>query len=151
MREQSGRSLVEIIGVLAIGAVMTVATYNIYTSISKRNKNMVASETLKDIATKTKTLLEYSNYKPVSVDFLIEAGVLKNSKAPIGNSNWSVTPSYNYEEFSINLYGLKYEECSYFATKNFDWATKVSINGSESQTTALCLKTGDNTVSLTAQ
>lgn len=149
MREQLGRSLIEIIGVLALGGIMTVATYNVYMSISQRNKNMIASETLKDIATKTKTLLEYSNYKPVSVDFLIEAGVLKNSKAPIGNANWTITPSYDYTEFSINLFGLNYAECSYFSTKTFNWVKSISVNGSAitSSKDAICLQTGDNAVS----
>ena len=54
MREQSGRSLIEIIGVLAIGAIMVSATYSIYHSTNEKQKRFVASETLKDIAKNTK-------------------------------------------------------------------------------------------------
>ena len=84
MREQSGRSLIEIIGVLAIGAIMLSATYSMYHSTNEKQKRLIASEELKDIVTKTKTLLEYSGYTPVSVDFLIESGVIANDKAPAG-------------------------------------------------------------------
>ena len=147
MREQSGRSLIEIIGVLTIGAIMTAATYGIYMTISQRSNNMVASETLKDIATKTKILLEHSGYKPVSVDYLVEKGVIKTNKAPMGKPAWSITSNYDGSEFSINLSGLNYGECSYFSVKKLDWAERVSINNSESQETALCLKEGDNHIS----
>ena len=87
MREESGRSLIEIIGVLAIGAIMVAGTYAIYNSTNQKQKRLIASETMKDIATKTKTLLEYSGYQNVSVDFLIEAGALNNDKAPAGDKN----------------------------------------------------------------
>ena len=93
MREQSGRSLIEIIGVLAISGIMVSAVFSMYQSISNRQKRMIASENLKEVATKTKTLLEYSGYQPVSVDFLVESGALNNTKAPIGSEDWSVTSS----------------------------------------------------------
>lgn len=148
MREQSGRSLIEIISVLAIGGFMIAASYGVYNSINAKQKRLIASETIKDIATKTKTLLEYSGYTPVSVDFLIESGVLKDDKAPIGGKGWSVKSNVDGTEFSINLVGLSFDECAYFATKKIDWATKISINGYSSAESSLCMKTGDNTISL---
>ena len=86
MREQSGRSLIEIIGVLAISAIMISGTYAIYHSTNEKQKRLIAGSELQNIATKTKTLLEYSGYQPVSVDFLIEAGALTNDKAPAGGA-----------------------------------------------------------------
>ena len=38
MREQSGRSLIEIIGVLTIGAIMLSATYSMYHSTNEKQK-----------------------------------------------------------------------------------------------------------------
>ena len=146
MREQSGRSLIEIIGVLAIGAVMVSAVFAMYRSANQKQKGLIASETLHDIALKTKTLLEYSGYQPVSVDYLIEAGALNNNKAPIGASDWSVTSSTDGTEFSINLTGLSFNECAYFTTKKFNWATKITVNGYDS-INGSCLKTGDNKIS----
>ena len=151
MREQSGRSLIEIIGVLAIGAIMLSGTYAIYNSTNQKQKRLMASENLKEIVVKTKTLLEYSGYKNVSVDFLIESGVLQNDKAPAGDKNWSITSNIDGTEFSINLTGLTFDECAYFTTKKLDWATYISVNGYSSKESSYCLKTGDNKISFFAQ
>lgn len=151
MREQSGRSLIEILGVLAIGAIMVSAVFAMYRSANTRQKRLIASEMLNDIVSKTKTLLEYSGYQPLSIDYLIEAGALNNNKAPAGSSDWSVTPSIDGLEFSINLNGLSFDDCAYFTTKKFNWATKITVNGYESAHGSFCLKTGDNKISFFAQ
>lgn len=151
MREQSGRSLIEIIGVLAIGAIMISGTYAIYHSTNEKQKRLIASSELENIVTKTKTLLEYSGYTPVSIDFLIESGALTTDKAPAGNQNWSITSNIDGTEFSINLYGLTYDECTYFTIKKFDWVTHITVNNYNSSDASYCLKTGDNTLSFFAQ
>lgn len=151
MREQSGRSLIEIIGVLAIGAVMVSAAFAMYRSANLRQKRLIASEMLHDIATKTKTLLEYSGYQPVSVDYLIESGAINNDKAPIGASDWSVTSSIDGTEFSINLVGLSFDDCAYFSIKKFNWATKITVNGYEALNGTFCMKSGDNKISFFAK
>ena len=151
MREQSGRSLIEIISVLAIGGFMIIASYAMYNSINSKQQRMIASETLKTIATKTQTLLQYSGYTPVSVDFLIESGALNDNRAPIGGANWSVTSNFDGSEFSINLVDLSFDECAYFATKKIDWTTHIKINGFDSSDASLCMKSGENTISFFAQ
>ena len=147
MREQSGRSLVEIIGVLAIGAIMISATYSMYHSTNEKQKRLIASEELKDIAQKTKTLLQYSGYLPVSVDYLIESGVINNDKAPAGGDKWSVTSNFDGTEFSINLVELSFDECAYFTTKKFEWAEYIKVNSYDSQDSSYCMKSGDNIIS----
>lgn len=151
MREQSGRSLIEVIGVLAIGAIMISGTYAIYNSTNAKQKRLIATSNLEDIATKTKTLLEYSGYQNVSVDFLIEAGALSNDKAPAGGKDWSITSNVDGTEFSINLVDLSYDECVYFTTKKLDWVIDISVNGYSSNDSSYCLKTGNNKLSFFAQ
>ena len=151
MREQSGRSLVEIIGVLAIGAIMMSATYTIYHTTHEKQKRLIASETLKDIVQKTRTLLEYTGYLPVSIDYLIESGALSNDKPPLGGNDWSITSNFDGTEFAINLTQLSFDECAYFTTKKFDWATKISINGYDSSDSSYCMKSGDNKISFFAK
>lgn len=147
MREQSGRSLIEIIGVLAIGAIMISATYSMYHSTNEKQKRLIASETLKDIAQKTHILLNNSGYRNVSVDYLIEAGVINNDRAPAGGNGWSVTSNYEGDEFSINLVDLSFEECAYFTTKKFNWVESLVVNGYEATDSSYCMKTGGNIVS----
>lgn len=151
MREQSGRSLIEIIGVLAIGAVMVAATYSAYHSTNKTQKRFVASETLKDIAQKTKTLLEYTGYTPVSVSYLVEAGALDNEKSPLGGNDWSITSNFDGSEFSINLTDLTFDECVYFTTKKFDWTTRLVVNGYDSSSSSFCMRSGANKISFFAK
>lgn len=151
MREEYGRSLIEVIGVLAITGIMTAATITMYTSIKNRQQRLVASSTLEDIVNETKLLLSYStDYSPVSIDFLIKSGVLKNNSAPIGGSDWSIKPNYDNKSFSINLVNLTYEDCSYFITAKPKWSQEISINGSSSSEN-LCMKSGDNQISFTIQ
>ena len=127
MNQQSGRSLIEILGVLTIGAVMIAAAGGMYHAIDQRQKRVVALETMKDIVNQTKTLMEYSgSYDKVSIDYLIEAGVLKNKKAPIGSDEWRIKPTE--KGFEIQLFKLTYDDCAFFATKNIEWASSVVIN-----------------------
>ena len=151
MREQSGRSMLEMIGVLAIGAIMVSAVFGMYHSANQRQKRLIASETMREIATKTKTLLEYSGYQPVSIAFLIESGALDNDKAPIGDKDWSITSSIDGAEFSINLVGLTFDECAYFTTKKFDWVTHMNVNGYDSNSGSFCMKLGENKISFFAK
>jgi len=123
MKEQSGRSLIEIIGVLAIGTIMIVAAYRIYNTIDQRQKHMIASDTLKEIATKTKTLYEYSGYRDVDITQLVKDGVLKDNKTPIG-SDWTIKGSE--DKFVIILNGLSFDDCEYFDIKKADWAASVT-------------------------
>ena len=146
MREQSGRSLIEIISVLAIGGFMIAASYGVYHSINSKQQRLIASETIKDVALKTQTLLQYSGYQNVSVDFLVEAGAIPNDKAPIGGPNWSITSNVDGTEFSINLVDLSFDECAYFTTKKFEWSEKVKVNNYDSGNSSFCLKTGDNII-----
>lgn len=126
MNQQSGRSLIEILGVLTISAVMIAAAGGMYHAIDQRQKRVVALETMKDIANQTKTLMEYSgSYEKVSIEYLINAGVLKNSKAPIGKT-WEIKPTN--KGFAIKLFKLTFEECVFFTTKNIEWASYVIIN-----------------------
>ena len=148
MKQESGRSLIEIVGVLAIGTIMSVAAVKMYGQIrTSQTRNIVSSE-LEQIAKNVKLLTgARGSYAGVSVDYLIKAGALKSHHAPIGNDDWSVTPSFDEKSFSINLLGLTSGECEYFATKKQSWATSVLINGYESVDASNCFSTNTNQIS----
>ena len=128
MKEESGRSLVEIIGVLAIGAIMIASAYSIYQSINSRQTRLIASETLKDVAKKTKTLYEFSGYGNVSLSQLQTDGVLTNTNPPIGK-DWHIASADGGDAFIITLKKLSYDDCEYFAIKKTDWAKEKTVNG----------------------
>ncbi len=148
MREQSGRSLIEVIGVLAISGILTVSVLGIFNTIRQNQTRSLASATLEQIAQNTKILLEMrGSYDGVSVDYLIKAGALKSDTSPIGGKNWSVSSGFKGETFSINLVDLSYGECEYFSAAVPSWAENVLINSFEINSTDNCFKTKTNQVS----
>lgn len=148
MKSESGRSLIEIIGVLAIGAVMATAAVKMYGQIRTTQTRAIATSELEQIAKNVKLLTgARGSYAGVSVDYLVMAGALSSTRAPIGTDGWSVSPSFDEKSFSINLVGLSSGECEYFATKKLSWATSVLVNGYEVNGTPNCFSTSTNQVS----
>ena len=133
MKQQLGRSMIEIVGVLTIGIVMIAAAYNMYKSIDQRQKRLIMSETIEDVAKKIKVLYEFSGtgYKNVSLTNLINKGAIPET--------WETTPPFgtdfdvSYEKnevldvegFVITIEGLTPDDCKYFQIKKADWATYV--------------------------
>ena len=107
MREESGRSLIEIIGVMAIAGVMTVSALGIYNILRTSQIRTIASADLSQIAENAKLLMEMrGSYEGISIDYLIKAGALNSDLPPIGGKDWSVTASADGASFSINLVDL---------------------------------------------
>lgn len=152
MREESGRSLIEIVGIMAIGAIMTVSAVSMYNVIRGNQIRTMASAELEAIARDTRLLLGMrGDYSGVSVEYLIKAGALKSDRAPLGGP-WSVTASADGKTFSINLSQLSVGECDYFITTMPTWATEVRVNGMPADTTAdNCFATRTNEISFIAQ
>ena len=148
MKQESGRSLIEIIGVLAIGAVISVAAIKMYGQIRASQTRTIVSSELEQIAKNVKLLTgARGSYAGVSVDYLVKAGALKSTAAPIGGDAWSVMPSFDEKSFAINLVELSSGECEYFAIKKHPWAKTVLINGAESNSASNCFSTNTNQVS----
>ncbi|HNY25731.1 MAG TPA: hypothetical protein PKJ33_04335 [Alphaproteobacteria bacterium] len=151
MREESGRSLIEVLGVLAISGILTAGAIAAYNTIRTRQNRIIATDQLELIAKNTKLLLEVKgDYTGVSVDYLIKAGALKNNKTPIGGSGWTITSSVDGKEFNINLVGLSKSDCAYLTTVKLNWTTAIRVNGSETNPGNFCAA-GKNDVSLIVQ
>lgn len=152
MKYESGRSLIEVIGVLAIGAVMAVAAVKLYGQIRTGQIRTIASSELEQIAKNVKILTgARGSYAGVSVDYLIKAGALASNHAPIGDDDWSISPSFDEKSFTINLGGLTAGECEYFAVKKQSWAKTVLINGYEHGEGSGCFSTKTNQISFVVE
>lgn len=152
MKSQSGRSLIEVIGVLAITGVMTAAALGAYRMIHANQVRSIADAELQQIAQDIKILMEMrDSYQGLSIDYLIKAGALPSNKQPIGGENWSITPSFDGKTFSINLVDLTTGECEYFSSAKPSWATKVIVNGFETGATDNCFDSNINQVSFVAE
>ena len=149
MKSEQGRSLIEMLGVLAVGAVMTAAAYGTYNMLRTNQIRNLALSEMEQIARNTKILLEMrGDYTGVSVDYLIKAGAITNSKPPLGDNNWSVTAGVDGQTFSINLVNLNHSDCAFFAAKKLTWAKSVSINGINAGGGEACLSVPTNMVSV---
>lgn len=147
MKYESGRSLIEIIGVLAITAVMTASAIGIYNSIRHNQKNTIATAELREVAKNAKLLMGMrGDYSGISVDYLVKAGAIHSDRAPIGKT-WSVDVGTDPATFVINLHGLSHSECDFFATAIPNWATEMFVNKYRMEDTITCFSNADNDIS----
>lgn len=152
MKHESGRSLIEVIGVISITAVMTVAAIGAYNVMRTNQKRTIANAELQQIAQDTKILLEMrGTYEGISVEYLVKAGALESEHAPIGGDGWSVDASVDGESFSINLVDLTSDECEFFSQTKPKWANAVLINGFETGYTDNCFETNTNQISFVVE
>ena len=148
MSNQSGRSLIEVIGVMAIAGVMTISALGAYNIMRTNQKRTIADAELEQIAQNTKMLMEMrGDYNGVSVDYLIKAGALQSEHAPIGGNNWSVSAAADGKSFAINLVDLTNSECNYFSSKQPKWFSKILVYGFETGYSDNCFGSDTNQVS----
>lgn len=148
MKQESGRSLIETIGVMAIAGMMMVGTIAAYNIIRSNQTRTIANAELDKIVEDTKILMEMrGTYEGISIDYLIKAGALKNEHAPIGGPDWSIDASADGRTFAVNLVDLSTGECEYFAEKQPKWASAILINGFETGVTSNCFDSTTNQIS----
>ncbi len=152
MRMESGRSLIEVVGVLAIVALMGAASIGTYNMLRGNQAHVIAAAELEQIAQDIKLLMGMrGTYEGLSIEYLIKAGALKSNAAPIGGENWSVSPSIDGASYSINLVDLSKNDCEYFALQIPNWATRIVINGVEYDGTPQCFGSQINNISFVVE
>ncbi len=147
MKSERGASLVEVMGVLAIGGVMAGAAISAYSVMHNNQIRRIADSKLSQVVDDAKMLMEMrGDYTGLSVDYLIRAGALETDVAPIGNT-WEIAPTFDGAGFTIKLEGLTNGECEYFAATRHAWATSISVNGFDiSDGASQCFSTQTNQI-----
>ena len=150
LNHESGRSLVEVVGVLAVGAMMIAGTFQVYQSVRARQARIIASEELRDIARNSRILFAGRNdYTGISVNYLIKMGALKTDAAPGIATDYSIQSEPDGGGFLINLSGVSFGDCAWVATQHFDWAAGVHANDFvEGNPAGNCKKGESNKVSI---
>ncbi len=148
MRTESGRSLIEVVGVLAIAALMGAATIGTYNMLRSNQAHTIAAADLEQIAQDIQLLMGMrGTYEGLSIEYLIKAGALKSDAAPIGGATWSIVPSIDGLSYSINLVDLTNSDCEYFAVQIPKWATSMVVNGFTFDGTSQCFGSDTNNIS----
>jgi prepilin-type N-terminal cleavage/methylation domain-containing protein len=126
--EQSGRSLIEMIAVLAIAAVMVAGTYAAYNVVASRQARMMTTEELRDIAKNAKILFAGRNdFDGLSVPYMIKMGALKTDAAPRIAQRFDLVATTD-GGFWIDLFNVSFSNCAWASLQHFEFASDVIVN-----------------------
>ncbi|MDR2268847.1 MAG: hypothetical protein LBD94_01535 [Rickettsiales bacterium] len=140
---ESGRSLIEMLGVLAVGGLLTVGAIKMYQTARVRQQRFIAEQELKELAENVKIIYSgRKNYTGISKSYLIKTGALKIEK--IGGNDFRVVSGDDGKTFSIIFDNLDKSDCAYFAIKKFNWADGIAVNGFSESPQALCAEIAPN-------
>jgi prepilin-type N-terminal cleavage/methylation domain-containing protein len=149
MSQESGMSLIEMMGVMAITGVMAAGAIVAYNTVRTRQARIIATEDMRSVATNAKLLFAgRDNYNGISADYLMKAGALRNDKSPIPGTEFSVYAEPGLREFALVFNDVDFKTCSWIVNQKFDWASGVGVNGYRESPGTYCRKVDKNEVSV---
>ena len=145
MKQESGRSMIEMLGVLAIMGVITVgAIAMISTAMRTQKRNTVNDEVTQIVLGVRQLLGEYDDFTNIDNSTIFGAIGMSNKNPYGGTYSLSVDPA-NSRQFIVGINGLTQSDCEYLATKA--WTDSVGYtysNHSQGGATGDCKNTGTN-------
>ncbi len=141
MKQESGRSMIEMLGVLAIMGVITVGAIGMISSAMRMQKQSTVNDDVLQMVVGVRQLLgEYDDFSNIDNATIFTALGIKNKNPYGGNYTLSVNPS-NTRQFVVTIDGLSESDCKTLTTK----AWTESIDGARGD----CNMSGNaNTVSI---
>lgn len=151
MNQESGRSMIEMLGVLAIMGVITVGAIGmISTAMRTQRRNAVNDEVIQ-IVTGVRALLgEYDNYSHINNSTIFGA-IGMSPKNTYGGTYELAVDSSNSRQFVVSINGLSQSDCEYFLTKAWSDSVGYQMSGGKNGgATGNCkAPNGKNTISIT--
>ncbi|MDR0319345.1 MAG: hypothetical protein LBH81_01240 [Rickettsiales bacterium] len=151
MKHELGRSLIEMVGVLAIGGILTAGAFRTFEVVQSRQNRAIAEDQLRDIATNAKILFSgRKSFDNISAGYLIKAGAMKSDRVRLGGEMVvvSLPPSKDApKSFEILIPELGNSDCLYFATKKLDFVGRILVNGYEQTPASYCQTGPTNAIS----
>ncbi len=150
MRQESGRSMIEMVGVLAIMGIITAGAFMLISTAINTQKRSRVTDDVTAIVSGVRTVLgEYDDFS--NLDNSTIFGVLAMSnKNPYGGTYELSVDNANPRQFVVSINGLSKSDCQGLLTKA--WTDSVGYNTSnhkESGATGNCSDSGNNVVSIT--
>lgn len=151
MIEQSGRSMVEMLGVLAIMGVITVGAVGmISVATNSQKRNTVNDEVMQIVSGVRQLLGQYDDYSHINNATIFGAMGLSNTN-PYGGTYSLATDASNPRQFVISINGLSQSDCEYLVTRA--WPDSVGYrtsNHKQGGATGACNASGNrNSVQIT--
>ena len=147
MRQESGRSMIEMLGVLAIMGVITVGAIAMISRAMRTQKlNMVNDDVMQMVTMVRNIHGEYDDFSNMNGTTIFGAIGMSNTNPYGGTYELAVDPS-NPRQFVVTINGLGKTECESLMTKG--WSDSVGYqksNGQESGADGNCAGTGNDNV-----
>ncbi|MCL2017856.1 MAG: hypothetical protein FWG80_03755 [Alphaproteobacteria bacterium] len=127
--QESGRSMIEMLGVLAIMGIITVGAVAMISAAMRSQKRTAVQDEVAQIVTGVRALLgEYDDYSGIS-NSTIFAAIGVSSKNPYnGDYILAANPS-DPRQFILSIAGLNKSDCQYFKTKA--WGDSIGFRISD--------------------
>ena len=148
---QSGRSMIEMLGVLAIMGVITVSAIALISTAMRTQKHSTANDQVTQIVLGVRQLLgEYDDFSNIDNSIIFGAMGMSNKNPYGGAYTVSVNPA-NARQFIVGIDGLTQSDCEYLAAKAWpDSVGYIVSNHAEGGATGNCKNGGTaNSVSIT--
>ncbi|MDR1071759.1 MAG: hypothetical protein LBL21_03910 [Rickettsiales bacterium] len=131
-RRESGRSMIEMLGVLLIMGVITVAAVQMISAAMRSSKRTTVQDEVAQITTGVRQLLgEYDDFSGIDNNTIF-AAIGISSKNPYGGKYELRTNQSDKRQFVVSITGLNGSDCEYFRTKA--WPDSVEYRASNGKT-----------------
>lgn len=151
MKYESGRSMIEMLGVLAIMGVITVGAIGMISTAMRTQKRNTVNEEVLQIVTGVRQLLgEYDDFSNINNSTIFGAIGMHARNTYGGEYKLEVDPS-NSRQFIVTIDGLSRGDCEYFVTKAWsDSVGYLSSDGKQGGAVGNCTaEDGRNSVRIT--
>ncbi len=149
MRQESGRSMIEMLGVLAIMGVITVGAIGMISSAMRTQKRTTVNDQVIQMVTQVRTLLGgYDDFSNINNETIFGAIGMSNQN-PYGGVYELATDAANPRQFVVSITGLPKSDCEYFLTMAWTGSVGNTINGTSGATGTCNDANGQNVISIT--
>lgn len=150
MRQESGRSMIEMVGVLAIMGMLTAAAFALISLGINRQKQSRVTDDVVTIVSGVRTLLgDYDDFSNID-NSTIFAAMSVNNKNPYGGTYELSVNRANPRQFIVSINGLSKSDCEALVTKAWtDSIGYISSDHKESGASGNCVEGNANVISIT--
>ena len=124
-----GRSMIEMLGVLAIMGVITVAAVQMIGAAMRSQKRTTVQDEVAQIVTGVRQLFgEYDDFSGIDNNTTFAAIGVSNKNPYNGRYELSAAPS-DKRQFTVSITGLNSSDCEYLRTKAWSDSTGFRASG----------------------
>lgn len=149
MKQESGRSMIEMVGVLAIMGMLTATAFALISLGINRQKQARVTDDIVTIVSGVRSLLgDYDDFSNIDNSTIFAAMSVSN-KNPYGGTYELAVDSSNPRQFIVRINGLSKSDCEALVTKAWtDSVGYISSEHKESGATGSCVEGSANVVSI---